>query len=67
MRKLSEQDEWKEAAEFYRAENERLRGHLSAAGINLTAAGIIARKLGSDADADFIGKMADQVIKALEQ
>ena len=48
------------------AEIDRLRGHLSAAGINLTTAGIVARKLGSDADADLIGKMADQVLVALD-
>lgn len=47
------------------AEIEHLRGHLSAAGINLTTASIIVSKLGSEDDAALIGKMADQVLTAL--
>lgn len=52
---------------LFEADIQRLRQSLSAAGINLTTASILIRKLGSDADAKMIEKAADQVIDALGQ
>lgn len=48
-----------------KAEVERLRGYLSAAGISLTTASILMGKLASAEDAALFKNAADQVLEAL--
>lgn len=48
------------------SENDRLRGSLVAAGINLTTASIVIEKLGHPAEAEPFKRAADQVLDALK-
>jgi hypothetical protein len=49
-----------------KTEIERLRCHLTAAGIDLTTASVVASKLGNEVDAKMFGRAAYQVMAALK-
>ena len=59
--------DWATGRELERKDAEivRLCEHLAAAGVTLTTASMIIKRLGSEADAALIAKVADQVAAAL--